>query len=118
MSRERRELTRAEILERGRKQAAGYETRIQNQKDAIGRLLHDPDAAAEVVRLLEELSKAHDRVRELEEYISGSSSSSLEIITKEPIPDDPAELKTDEAPELPWKPPVDPHRPTTTLPSL
>lgn len=108
-----------DVVQRATRMAELYDQKIKNQRDSITRLLDNPDAAAEIAQLNELLAKAQARIQELEEYIGASSSSELEVVTKQAAPLDPAESGEGETGhDSDWKPPVDLYRPVKSLPPL
>jgi hypothetical protein len=116
MSHEKPKSTRNQLIEQAQKMALRYQDQIKNQRDSLTRLLEDPDAVAEIAQLNELLAKAQERIRDLEAHINSSSTTEMEIVTKDVIPDDPAEVKADEVgPPVEWTPPVDLYRPVKTL---
>lgn len=108
-----------DLLKRATEMAELYDRKIALQRESIGRLLDNPDAAAEIAQLNELLAKAQAKIAELEEYIGGSSSSELEVVTKKAEDPDPAETGEGETGhDSDWKPPVDLYRPVKSLPPL
>jgi hypothetical protein len=113
------ELTPEEIVEEAQRMSLSYERQIKNQRDSITRLLVDPDAATEIAQLNELLAKEQGRVAELEEYISRSTTSTLQVDTEDATDEDPAVTKTGETDEdEPFIPPTSLYRPVKSLPSL
>lgn len=122
MSQNKKEPTRAEILRRADAQIAAIMGRIDRQKETINRLLPGPandSAAKEIHRLHEELTKAHEHIKELEDYINSSGQSQVDV-QLHPDPEiDPAEAGVgDTGNEPDWEAPVQLHRPVKHLPSL